>query len=308
MCFFLFLSGGVLLEILENSNFLVESSRSCSSLSIRRRAPSNGRGGRRNSSSIPGGLGTNWETTHLIEFNINMILKRMCLFMSLYPMSWKNTDRIRKKQLRGCVLDGISVTLEQWSTIHVLASKKSDVNCQWIHRLCRQKLYKHLISEHVLRPPQITGWQILPARKLIVGRILGVRSARCCPGSGSGSSGGGSAVCVNPSFSQHKQYCILWSCRPSETSTCSNYEHVSRNYVCKLHQHKQLNSEISQKKRVPEKKHPRWKRNKISNWFSLLTWEELRILEHCNFPLVLQEHKTLPFKQLYIYIYGCFQK
>lgn len=72
-------------SLLENSNFLVESSRSCSSLSIRRSAPSNGRGGRRNSSSIPDGHGTNWETAHLIEFNINMVLKRMCLFMSTLP-------------------------------------------------------------------------------------------------------------------------------------------------------------------------------------------------------------------------------
>ena len=150
-----------------------------------------------------------------------------------------------------CVVVYWMVSVLPWNNGQQFMSwhqKISDVNCQWIHWLCRQKLYKHLISEHVLRPPQITGWQILPARKLIVGRILGVRSARCCPGSGSGSSGGGSAECVNPSFSWHKQYCILWSCRPSETSTCSNYnyEYVSRNYVCKLHQHKQLNSEISQ--------------------------------------------------------------
>ena len=100
------------------------SSRSCSSLSIRRRAPSNGRGGRRNSSSIPGGHGTNWETTHLIEFNINMILKRMCLFMSTLPNVMKKHWQDSEKTTAWLGMDGISVTVEQWSTVHVLASKK----------------------------------------------------------------------------------------------------------------------------------------------------------------------------------------
>ena len=204
----------------------------------------------------------------------------------LYPMSWKNTDRIRKKQLRGWVWM-VSVLpwnngqqFMCWHQKKVMSTGneftgfagKSCTNIWSLNMSCdlrRSLVDKSCLLEnsslaecweyvrHVVAPVPVLVPRVRARQSVSTHHFHGINNT------------------VSFDHAGHKQaHAVTMNMYPG--IMCANFTNIN-SWILK----------IAQRFKCQKKTHPRWKRNKISHWSSLPTWEELELGWHP---------------------YGCFQK